>query len=136
MQFDAAITLVTAGDHWTTVEFFDLVTENRFVTVRDPNFPLALILRRTAHVPFDFVVNLPFFREHAPETLQDFTPLEFVDARAVIDTLVDGRRVLTFQVILGEVAAVAGALINTELTAMTVTKTFALRTIILQFTSL
>jgi hypothetical protein len=89
------------------------------------------MLRRTTQTPLDFVVNFPFFSEHAPETLQDFTPFEFELASVRIDTLVDGRRLVTFQVILGEVAAEADVLSNTRTKAVTKIRAFAFGTIIL-----
>jgi hypothetical protein len=88
------------------------------------------MLRRTTQTPLDFVVNFPLFSEHAPETLQDFTPPEFELARLRIDTLVEGRRLFTFQVILGEAAAEAGVFRKTKNKAVTATSAFALGIII------
>ncbi len=60
------------------IELF--VTRKRLEKVFAANLPLALRASLTVHVPEVLVVILPRFREHEPDTVQVFVPVELLEA--------------------------------------------------------
>jgi len=56
------------------------VTRKRLEKVFAANLPLALRASLTVHVPEVLVVILPLFREHEPDTVQVFVPVELLEA--------------------------------------------------------